>query len=83
MVEFIAKWSSKGITISQSSQHKGMFIMDDGSGGFWNIHSSQELMMEKYPPGARRTIVKKLVRPSYGAFDNDVPVYGVARRRHI
>lgn len=68
------KWKSKGITISESGQHKGMFILDYLDGKFININSSLEQMLKSHPIDA----VMDKRRPTAPRFTigNDVATYG-------
>ena len=71
------RWQSGNYHIAQSSHHKGMFIITDGGNGFWNISSSFEIMIKKYPPGAdvKVQLPQTSLRPRYITIDG-VPVYG-------
>jgi hypothetical protein len=47
--ELPMRWSSKGKTISKSTHHTDMFIIEHGDGTFHNVSASHEKMVEKYP----------------------------------
>lgn len=67
------KWISKGVTISESSSHKGMFIFDDGT-KFWNVHSTEELMLHYHP--ADRILSNEKPKQPIMLSSHDVAIYG-------
>lgn len=42
-------WKSGKFSIKRSNSHEDMWIIEDGSNGFWNLNASQDYMLQKYP----------------------------------
>ncbi len=43
------KWVSKGKTISKSTHHTDMFIIEHADGTWHSVTSSHQIMVDKYP----------------------------------
>ena len=48
---------NKGNKISQSTQHKDLFLVTTPDGGWYSLYSTTDLMEQSHPP-ARKTNVK-------------------------
>lgn len=73
-VNELAHWQSGQYTISKSAQHKDMFLITDRTDNkWWNITSTTDLMLAKYPPGVG---TKKVMRRPVLHRMGDVHQYG-------